>query len=108
MELPVVGFRVTGVVDAVVDGVTGTLVPLADVEAFAFALARYLQEPQLRRQHGVAGRNRAIEYFRRETIWEAWRALYLQLLKEQRFQPPTGCRSDTAVLDTPSMPVAQR
>ena len=68
-ELPVVGFRVTGVVDAVQDGVTGTLVEFGDKDGFANALSRYLSDELLRRQHGEAGKQRAIAIFRREEIW---------------------------------------
>ena len=42
MGLPVVATRVPGCVDAVQDGVTGTLVPARDAEALADALERYL------------------------------------------------------------------
>ena len=49
MELPVVATRVPGCVDAVVDGVTGTLVPAFDALALADAIAGYMEDPQLRR-----------------------------------------------------------
>ncbi len=87
METPVVGFRVTGVVDAVQDGVTGTLVPTGDAEAFATALMNYLGDPQLRSAHGKAGRERMLKCFRPETVWQSWRELYLQLAKEQGVAP---------------------
>ena len=47
MALPVVATRVTGCVDAVVDGVTGTLVPPRDVAALAGAVADYLKDSLL-------------------------------------------------------------
>ena len=47
MELPVVATRVPGCVDAVVDGVTGTLVPAFDALALADAIAGYMEDPQL-------------------------------------------------------------
>jgi glycosyltransferase involved in cell wall biosynthesis len=79
-ELPVVGFKVTGVKDAVVDGVTGTLVAPRDATALADAMLRYLEHPDLRRAHGQAGRERALRDFRREPIWEAYEAEYRRLL----------------------------
>lgn len=83
MELPVVATRIPGCVDAVQDGVTGTLVPPHDADALADALARYLGEPSLRRRHGHAGRQRVLRDFRQEVIWEALYAEYVRLLNRQ-------------------------
>ena len=52
--LPVVGVRSTGVVDAVADGITGTLVPRNDVGALANAIVRYARSERLRTCHGHA------------------------------------------------------
>lgn len=71
-ELPVVGFRATGVVDAVVDGVTGTLVPMRDARALADALRRYVDDRTLRSEHGRAGAARVRAEFSRERVWRAW------------------------------------
>ena len=95
MEVPVVGFRVPGMVDAVHDGTTGTLVPLGDVEAFAAAVVKYLDEPRLQREHGLAGRRRTLELFRGETVGQAWRELYGQLLTERSIPLPESARSRT-------------
>lgn len=70
--VPTVGLRATGVVDAVVAGETGTLVPVGDSAGLAGALLRYLQDPDLRRRHGEAARERVKAEFRREVVWEAW------------------------------------
>jgi glycosyltransferase involved in cell wall biosynthesis len=56
---PVVATAVGGSIDAVVDGETGLLVPPGSVEQLAAALARLLDEPELRRRLGDAGRARA-------------------------------------------------
>jgi glycosyltransferase involved in cell wall biosynthesis len=74
--LPVAGFRVTGVTDAVLDGKTGTLVSAGDISALADALKRYVAEPELRRVHGAAGRQRARQLFARENVWRAWADVY--------------------------------
>jgi glycosyltransferase involved in cell wall biosynthesis len=71
MSLPVVATQVTGCVDAVVDGVTGTLVPPRDAQALGSAIARYLDDPKLRQQHGEAARKRVIRDFRPTDIWSA-------------------------------------
>lgn len=81
MELPVVATLVPGCVDAVQDGVTGTLVPPHDAAALTDAIRHYLVDPELRRRHGLAGRERALLEFRQEDIWEALYAEYTRLLR---------------------------
>jgi glycosyltransferase involved in cell wall biosynthesis len=79
-ELPVVAFRAIGAMDAVEDGVTGTLVPLRDAAALAKALLSYLNDPGLRIRHGRAGRERVLHDFRPEPIWAAMEVLLRELL----------------------------
>jgi glycosyltransferase involved in cell wall biosynthesis len=83
MGLPVVATRVTGCVDAVVEGVTGTLVPVGDSDSLARAIRAYLDDPALRQQHGAAGRERVLRDFRPEAIWQALYAHYIDLLEQQ-------------------------
>jgi glycosyltransferase involved in cell wall biosynthesis len=83
MRVPTIATRITGCVDAVVDGVTGTLVPPGDVTALAGALRTYLSDPELCRKHGVAGSERVARDFRPQPIWEALHQEYLELLEEQ-------------------------
>lgn len=71
MRLPLVATRVTGCVDAVVDGVTGTLVPPGDAVALAAALRRYLDDAPLRRRHGQSARDHVLRHFRPQVIWDA-------------------------------------
>jgi glycosyltransferase involved in cell wall biosynthesis len=80
MGLPIVATSVPGCVDAVVDGVTGTLVPARDAGALASALGGYLADPALRGRHGAAARARVVAAFRREVIWEALETEYDALL----------------------------
>jgi glycosyltransferase involved in cell wall biosynthesis len=80
MELPVVATRIPGCVDAIQDGVTGTLVPPRDAAALTTAITTYLAHPSLRRAHGQAGRERVLREFRQEAIWAALRAHYEALL----------------------------
>lgn len=60
---PVVATRHGGIVDAVLDGVTGALVPERDVAALAEATIRYLQDPDLCVKHGLAGRDHVERHF---------------------------------------------
>lgn len=80
--VPVVGFRATGTLDAVVDGVTGTLVELGDTDGLANALSRYLLDEELRREHGLAGQQRARDEFIPCRIWENLLREYQRLLGE--------------------------
>jgi len=82
MRLPVVATRVPGCVDAVVDGVTGTLVPAYDAGALAHAIEEYLRDPALRAAHGRAGRERMLQHFRQERIWEAVAIEYRRLIEQ--------------------------
>jgi glycosyltransferase involved in cell wall biosynthesis len=68
MGLPSVASRVAGLVDAVVDGETGLLVPAKDVTALKQALMKMLSAPEMRLQMGRAARRRAISDFDSRTI----------------------------------------
>jgi glycosyltransferase involved in cell wall biosynthesis len=83
MQVPTIATRITGCVDAVVDGVTGTLVPPGNVTALAGALRTYLSDPELCRRHGASGCERVARDFRPEPIWEALYHEYIELLEEQ-------------------------
>ena len=78
MNLPVVASRIPGCVDAVQDGVTGTLVALYDTINLTFAIRNYLSNQQLRREHGSAGRKRALRCFKQGKIWNE---LYTEYIK---------------------------
>lgn len=86
--VPAVGFRSTGVIDAIQDGVTGSIVGVHDEPALAAALARYLDDPALSRAHGSAARERAISSFSHERVWEGWLGLYRGLLAVRRIPCP--------------------
>ena len=85
---PVVATRATGVVDAVVDGVTGFLVSIGDSEALAAGCARLLKSPELADAMGRAGCARVMSEFRQEAIWEAVSQEYLRLLHEKALPLP--------------------
>jgi len=79
-EKPVVATRATGTVDAVVDGVTGLLVPVGDATALAGALELVLGDPEFAAGLGSAGRARVLAEFSQEHIWEALIAGYRAML----------------------------
>ena len=71
LELPIVTTDVTGARDAVIDGVTGTLVSPRCPHALSRAVSAYLNDAQLRSRHGAAARSRVLLDFSRETVWHA-------------------------------------
>lgn len=79
--IPTVAFNVTGSVDAVVHGETGTIVPLKDSRALAEALIAYLKNCDLRAKHGRAAQDRVRKSFRQEVVWGHMEALYCGELK---------------------------
>ena len=75
---PVVATRVGGLLDLVVDGQTGIVVPPRDPAALRSALERLLADPDLRRRLGAAGRERARTQFSWETVTDATVAAYAE------------------------------
>ncbi len=100
MSRPVVATRIPGCIDAVVDGETGTLVPPRDEGALAEAIRRYLHDPELRRRHGLAGRERVLRDFRQEVMWEAMYQEYVRLLREKGLPIPEGSLQSAESTDT--------
>jgi glycosyltransferase involved in cell wall biosynthesis len=80
MQLPVVSTLIPGCIDSVMDGFTGTLVPVRSTPALIAAIEGYLNNPEIGREHGVAGRQRVLRDFRQETIWEALFKEYVHVL----------------------------
>jgi glycosyltransferase involved in cell wall biosynthesis len=74
--LPVVGSRVGGMPELVVDGETGLLVEPGDPEGLAAALCGLLADPELRRRMGDAGRVRAEQHFGLDRFRRAHVELY--------------------------------
>jgi glycosyltransferase involved in cell wall biosynthesis len=77
---PVVASAVGGLLDLVVDGETGLLVPPRDPAALRAALDRLLGDRDLRRRLGAAGRERVRAHFSWEAATEATLAAYDQAL----------------------------
>lgn len=77
---PAVATDVGGNPEIVESGITGTIVPSADVEGLARAIERYVDDPALRGQHGEAGRRRVIERFSMQQMISGYDALYRDLV----------------------------
>jgi len=81
--LPVVASRVGGVPEVVDDGRTGLLVPSGDSVAFAAAVVRLIEAPQLRARLGSEARRRSDRYSS-ERLADETLALYRELLDRRR------------------------
>jgi len=77
---PVVTTNNPGCRDAVEPDKTGLLVPVRDTEALAMAIQKLLQDPEMRRRMGEAGRALAEREFAVEKIVDAHMKIYQTLL----------------------------
>jgi glycosyltransferase involved in cell wall biosynthesis len=77
---PVVATRVPGTAEAVVDGETGTLVPLRDSGGLAESIMRLLGDQRLSQRMGEAGKRRVERYFRVERMVDETEKLYMDLM----------------------------
>jgi glycosyltransferase involved in cell wall biosynthesis len=85
---PVVGARATGTSDAILDGVTGLLVPVNDSVSLSKALASLLHSPAAGVKMGAAAQHRVVEKFGSERIWEALAQEYRRGLRDRGMQSP--------------------
>lgn len=111
MRLPVVASRVPGCIEGVVEGQTGALVPAYDFKALAEAIKVYLQDADLRKRHGHAGRERVLKDFRPEDMSAAIYQEYVQLLAEKGFVvscEATAHAQEDLHQQSPSPPIHQR
>lgn len=68
MRLPVVASGSAGVLDIVVDGETGLLVPPKDSQSLAAGIAALARDPEKRLRFGEAGRKRVEELFSMKSV----------------------------------------
>lgn len=77
---PVIATRVGGNPEIIPDGTAGFLVPAQDPQALAHALLRYIDNPDLRQQHGSAARAYVVKNFSLNTMVENYDKIYSKLL----------------------------
>lgn len=82
--LPVVASRVGGMPDIVIDNMTGKLIPAADTDALASALAHYYHHPVLMAQHGSAGRQLVAQKNSLKSMLAGYTRLYDTLCATKR------------------------
>ena len=79
MEIPTIGTNIYGLSDAIVDGKTGLLVPVRDIDKLAEAISYLLKNDVLRCEMGANARRRVEEQFSDELLNE------LMLKEYERF-----------------------
>jgi sugar transferase (PEP-CTERM/EpsH1 system associated) len=80
--LPIIATQVGGNPELVQDGVNGRLIPSADGQMLVQALAKYLDHPTLRRDHGAASRRLAVAKFSLKSMLETYQAEYETVLRD--------------------------
>jgi len=81
---PVIATAVDGVPEAVVDGVTGLLVPPGNAEALAKALLTLMDDPEQRNRMGQAGQARAWTLFDVERMVNLVEQVYAEILRPRQ------------------------
>lgn len=81
-RLPVIAAAATGSQSLVDDHVSGRLIPPGAIHQFAEALKAYIESPQLRGDHGLAGEARALD-FSWDRINQAVADTYLRLVRRR-------------------------
>ncbi len=90
MGLAVVGTRAGGIPEAVVDGETGLLVPVADPPALADAIVSLMNDPARRARFGDAGRQRVARHFTVDHLVERTFAVYQEVVSRAARVTPRG------------------
>jgi glycosyltransferase involved in cell wall biosynthesis len=90
LSCPMIGTRVDGIGETIVNQVTGLLVPPADAPALAGAILDLLADPARARQMGEAGRLRAEELYRLDKLLPR----QIQLVKDELKSAGKSARQD--------------
>lgn len=77
--IPTIAYRIDGVIDAVVDGETGVLLGVGDVDSLAAAMDQMVNDPVLRHRLGASARARVLDEFLDITVTSAWVDFYRQV-----------------------------
>lgn len=78
--IPAIGTKISGLTDAIVDGVTGVLVPRGDSNALSTAMIRLSKDKEFRCETGRRARERVEHEFRQEIYTAAFTEYYKQLM----------------------------
>lgn len=87
--VPVVTTMATGARDSIVDGITGFSSPVGDAVALAEAIARLVQDRDLRKKMGAAAQEWVAQTFDRRVLWTELKNTYMDAI-----QQPLSARDD--------------
>jgi glycosyltransferase involved in cell wall biosynthesis len=83
--LPVVATNAAGTAEALVEGVTGLLVPVGNSIALSEAMTQVMtMSEEERRRMGENGRSHVAERYSLEKVVDQWERLYFELLRQYR------------------------
>lgn len=80
-EVPVIASQAGGLPEVVMDGETGFLRPVGDVEGMAEATLSLLEDEPRRRAFGEAARQRAVTVFGQDAVVDRYRAVYERAIR---------------------------
>ena len=83
-EVPVVCSNGGGLPEVMVEGETGHLCDVGDVDAMAARAVEILENPERGRAMGEAGRKRALTTFHPDRALDAYETLYEELLRQPK------------------------
>jgi glycosyltransferase involved in cell wall biosynthesis len=78
--LPTIGTRIVGLIDAIVDGETGLLIPPRETKALKDAIRFLARNPDIRMQMGSVAQHRARKEFATKMLTEALQEHYVHAL----------------------------
>jgi glycosyltransferase involved in cell wall biosynthesis len=80
MKIPVIASRIGGLKEVVKHEVAGFLVPPGDADALAEAIRRLVENPEMSRKMGEAGRQRVEEHYGLDITVRKIEELYLEIM----------------------------
>jgi glycosyltransferase involved in cell wall biosynthesis len=83
MKLPTIGSKITGLIDAVEDGVTGVLIEPANSEKLRMELERFIEDPAECNAMGEHAYKRCQALFDSKKISQYVQAEYFVLMREK-------------------------
>ncbi|HEY4640619.1 MAG TPA: glycosyltransferase family 4 protein [Thermoanaerobaculia bacterium] len=93
-ETPVIASQVGGLTDIVLDGHTGTLVPVDQPSALANAILGYLRNRDRVRREGANARRWAVRGFSRNETYSRYESVYRAGAPQRSFPSRSGLRAD--------------
>lgn len=90
---PCIATDAPGCRDAIRHEDNGLLVPVRDAEVLASAIARLLEDPEVRARMGRRGRERSVTEFNQDIVFDATLAVYRELMeKDPKSEPALWAR----------------